>query len=87
MKTKERSTSWLTVPQAAEELQIPRNRCYELIQCGELLRSLGTAKRAGFTPGRAASVGHDFWPDGAASARLLATKNAHQDRDRGEGHR
>ena len=28
--------SWLTVPEAAEELQIPRTRCYELIQRGEL---------------------------------------------------
>jgi len=28
--------SWLTVPEAAEELQIPRSRCYELIQRGEL---------------------------------------------------
>jgi predicted DNA-binding transcriptional regulator AlpA len=43
MKTKERSTSWLTVPQAAEELQILRTRCYELIQRGELPGSLGTA--------------------------------------------
>jgi excisionase family DNA binding protein len=29
-------TSWLTVPEAAEELRIPRTRCYELIQRGEL---------------------------------------------------
>jgi excisionase family DNA binding protein len=28
--------SWLTVPEAAEELQIPRTRCYELIARGEL---------------------------------------------------
>ena len=28
--------SWLTVPEAAQELQIPRTRCYELIQRGEL---------------------------------------------------
>jgi excisionase family DNA binding protein len=28
--------SWLTVPEAAEELRIPRTRCYELIQQGEL---------------------------------------------------
>jgi len=28
--------SWLTVPEAAEELRIPRTRCYELIQRGEL---------------------------------------------------
>jgi excisionase family DNA binding protein len=28
--------SWLTVPEAAEELHIPRTRCYELIQRGEL---------------------------------------------------
>jgi excisionase family DNA binding protein len=27
---------WLTVPEAATELQIPRTRCYELIQRGEL---------------------------------------------------
>jgi excisionase family DNA binding protein len=30
------ATSWLTVPEAAEELRIPRTRCYELIQRGEL---------------------------------------------------
>jgi excisionase family DNA binding protein len=28
--------TWLTVPEAAEELHIPRTRCYELIQRGEL---------------------------------------------------
>ena len=28
--------SWLTVPQVAEELQIPRTRAYELIAKGEL---------------------------------------------------
>ena len=27
---------WLTVPEAAGELQIPRTRCYELIQRAEL---------------------------------------------------
>jgi excisionase family DNA binding protein len=27
---------WLTVPEVAEELRIPRRRCYELIQRGEL---------------------------------------------------
>ncbi len=27
---------WLTVPEAAEELRIPRTRCYALIQGGEL---------------------------------------------------
>jgi len=27
---------WLTVPEAAEELRIPRTRCYELIAQGEL---------------------------------------------------
>jgi excisionase family DNA binding protein len=27
---------WLTVPEAAKELRIPRTRCYELIQRGEL---------------------------------------------------
>jgi excisionase family DNA binding protein len=30
------ATSWLTVPEAAGELRIPRIRCYELIQRGEL---------------------------------------------------
>ena len=28
--------SWLTVPEAADELRIPRTRCYELIQQGSL---------------------------------------------------
>jgi excisionase family DNA binding protein len=28
--------TWLTVPEAADELRIPRTRCYELIQRGEL---------------------------------------------------
>jgi len=28
--------NWLTVPEAAEELRIPRTRCYELIAAGEL---------------------------------------------------
>lgn len=32
----EPNKTWLTVPEAAEELRIPRTRCYELIQCGEL---------------------------------------------------
>jgi len=27
---------WLTVPEAAQELRIPRSRCYELIQRGDL---------------------------------------------------
>ena len=27
---------WLTVPEVAEELRIPRTRCYELIQRGDL---------------------------------------------------
>ncbi len=39
METKTPSVSqksWLTVPEAAEELRIPRTRCYELIQRGEL---------------------------------------------------
>ena len=39
METKTANTgekSWLTVPEAAEELHIPRTRCYELIQRGEL---------------------------------------------------
>ena len=31
-----RARDWLTVPEAAEELHIPRTRCYELIQRGEL---------------------------------------------------
>ena len=36
-KTPEASAkSWLTVPEVAEELQIPRTRCYALIQKGEL---------------------------------------------------
>jgi excisionase family DNA binding protein len=34
MQTKK--STWLTVPEAARELQIPRSRCYELIQRGEL---------------------------------------------------
>ncbi len=39
METKSQNVgqkSWLMVPEAAEELQIPRSRCYELIQRGEL---------------------------------------------------
>ena len=37
MRTHEEpSKAWLTVPEAAEELRIPRTRCYELIQRGEL---------------------------------------------------
>jgi excisionase family DNA binding protein len=28
--------TWLTVPEVAQELRIPRTRCYELIQRGEL---------------------------------------------------
>jgi excisionase family DNA binding protein len=32
----EAERAWLTVPEAAEELRIPRTRCYELIQRGEL---------------------------------------------------
>jgi excisionase family DNA binding protein len=28
--------TWLTVPKAADELHIPRTRCYELIARGEL---------------------------------------------------
>jgi len=27
---------WLTVPETAQRLQIPRTRCYELIAAGEL---------------------------------------------------
>ena len=34
METKEKS--WLKVPEAAEELNIPRSRAYELIANGEL---------------------------------------------------
>ncbi len=40
METKATDTTgekgWLTVPEAAAELRIPRTRCYELIQRGEL---------------------------------------------------
>jgi len=39
METKTPNASertWITVPEAAEELHIPRTRCYELIQRGEL---------------------------------------------------
>ncbi len=39
METEERSWRgrvWLTVPEAAQELRIPRTRCYELIQQGSL---------------------------------------------------
>jgi excisionase family DNA binding protein len=39
MDTKAPSTgerTWLTVTEAAEELRIPRTRCYELIARGEL---------------------------------------------------
>jgi excisionase family DNA binding protein len=31
-----RAREWLTVPETAQELHIPRTRCYELIQRGEL---------------------------------------------------
>jgi excisionase family DNA binding protein len=34
METK--AHEWLTVPEVAEELRIPRTRAYELIQSGEL---------------------------------------------------
>jgi excisionase family DNA binding protein len=34
METKSRE--WLTVPETAQALHIPRTRCYELIQKGEL---------------------------------------------------
>jgi excisionase family DNA binding protein len=34
METKARE--WLKVPELAQELGIPRSRCYELIQRGEL---------------------------------------------------
>jgi excisionase family DNA binding protein len=39
MDTKTPSTgerTWLTVPEAADELHIPRTRCYALIASGEL---------------------------------------------------
>jgi excisionase family DNA binding protein len=39
METKTSSTgerAWLTVPEVAEELHIPRTRAYELIQRGQL---------------------------------------------------
>jgi excisionase family DNA binding protein len=39
MDTKTPSTgerTWLTVPEVADELHIPRTRCYELIARGEL---------------------------------------------------
>ena len=32
----EAAKSWLTVPEAAIELRIPRSRCYDLIARGEL---------------------------------------------------
>lgn len=32
----DKEKSWLTVPEVAEELQIPRTRAYELIQQGSL---------------------------------------------------
>jgi excisionase family DNA binding protein len=32
----EAGRAWLTVPETAEELRVPRTRCYELIQRGEL---------------------------------------------------
>jgi excisionase family DNA binding protein len=35
VKTKEQH-NWLTVPEVATELQIPRTRCYELIAAGKL---------------------------------------------------
>lgn len=31
-----RERTWLTVPETAKELRIPRTRCYELIQRGDL---------------------------------------------------
>jgi excisionase family DNA binding protein len=31
-----RESTWLTVPEAARELQIPCTRCHELIERGEL---------------------------------------------------
>jgi excisionase family DNA binding protein len=31
-----RQREWLTVPEVAQELRIPRTRCYTLIQSGEL---------------------------------------------------
>jgi excisionase family DNA binding protein len=34
METRERE--WLTVPEVAEELHIPRSRCYALVATGDL---------------------------------------------------
>ena len=31
-----KTREWLTVPEVAEELHIPRTRCYDLIASGEL---------------------------------------------------
>ena len=39
METQEQdllTVAWLTVPETAQELRIPRTRCYELIQQGAL---------------------------------------------------
>jgi len=35
-ETESKERAWLTVPEAAEELHIPRTRCYELIAQGAL---------------------------------------------------
>jgi excisionase family DNA binding protein len=32
----EQEMTWLTVPEVAEELRLPRSRCYELIAQGSL---------------------------------------------------
>lgn len=53
---------WLTVPEAAEELRIPRSRCYELIQRGELPPSESGSGASGST-GR--SWSGSFWSPGA----------------------
>jgi excisionase family DNA binding protein len=48
METEAPSTSerWLTVPEVAEELRIPRSRAYELIARGELPGGVRIGKRS-----------------------------------------
>jgi hypothetical protein len=87
MKTKERSTSWLTVPQAAEELQILRTRWYELIQRGELPGSLGTAKRVGFTPAELRGLGTTSGLMVRQARGFSLPRMLIRTADRGEGHR
>jgi excisionase family DNA binding protein len=38
--------TWLTVPEAADELHIPRTRAYDLIQRGELPGAVRIGKRS-----------------------------------------